>query len=114
MYDGSAGPDRQTLGSLIDQLRSGRGLILKIAGPIILLGLMYAAVAPSVYTAMGSVQVASWAKGATSAGAQSQLDVVLDQSPVLTAAEIGVNIIAFPELALTGYECESEKGCGKK
>lgn len=30
-----------------------------------------------------------------------------------TAAEIGVNILAFPELALSGYECDSERGCGK-
>ena len=29
-----------------------------------------------------------------------------------TAASMGANIIAFPELALSGYECESESGCG--
>jgi len=29
-----------------------------------------------------------------------------------TAASMGANIIGFPELALSGYECESESGCG--
>ncbi|HMK83614.1 MAG TPA: carbon-nitrogen hydrolase family protein [Candidatus Bathyarchaeia archaeon] len=30
-----------------------------------------------------------------------------------TAAEMGCNLVVFPELALTGYECENQEGCSQ-